>query len=294
MVVMKKETSRLSPLYMSPLYTTELYLLVQFLVDYPQASRIVCNPNLARKILTSRLLRASSARLFLILPESYMSVRVGVCLRTFTLACLVSFFGLSAQAQIANVTGSTITPTPGTGHDYIGMLNETVDPASGNLSLRFNIPVPRGRGLTIPFAFTYDSNGSFPQPKQGAPGVLEWSSSKGVFPGAWSNTLPQLSASLLQYAAPGNYPPVYCYASTGYMFTDPAGGKHALGLSAVLSYYNPNIPPGNPSCPSANNGNPWTNVHTAGDSFYRGDIAGVDGPGGYDNEVASTAGPGVG
>jgi len=37
-------------------------------------------------------------------------------------------------AQITNVTNQTSTPIPGAGHDYIHMLNETVNPANGSVS----------------------------------------------------------------------------------------------------------------------------------------------------------------
>jgi hypothetical protein len=65
----------------------------------------------------------------------------------------------SAPAQIANLGNNTSTPVPGVGHDYVEMLNETVNPANGAVSFRLNTPVARGRQLTLPFSFTYDSNG---------------------------------------------------------------------------------------------------------------------------------------
>lgn len=78
-----------------------------------------------------------------------------------TLACAaLSFLGIvSALAQINNVTNTTATPIPGAGHDYIRMLSETVNPANGSLSVRIDLPTPKGRGITIPFSVAYDSNG---------------------------------------------------------------------------------------------------------------------------------------
>ena len=61
--------------------------------------------------------------------------------------------------QITNVTNDTSTPIPGAGHDYFKLLNETVNPANGSLSLRIGVPMPPGRRLTVPFSFDYDSNG---------------------------------------------------------------------------------------------------------------------------------------
>jgi hypothetical protein len=43
--------------------------------------------------------------------------------------------GLPGRAQVQNVTDTTSTPVPGVGHDYLGMLNETVEPANGAVSL---------------------------------------------------------------------------------------------------------------------------------------------------------------
>jgi len=59
-----------------------------------------------------------------------------------------------------SVNNGTSTPIPGAGHNYIELLNETVDPANGSLSLNFGFDVPPGRGVTVPFAFTYHSNGA--------------------------------------------------------------------------------------------------------------------------------------
>src|SRR5438094_503524 len=75
---------------------------------------------------------------------------------------LVSLMLLScsvAYGQIANVTDDTSTPVPGVGHDYLHMLNDAVSPANGSLSLRIQVPTPKGRGITPPFSFSYDTNG---------------------------------------------------------------------------------------------------------------------------------------
>lgn len=65
----------------------------------------------------------------------------------------------ASEAQITNVTNDTATPVEGAGHNYIKLLSETVNPASGSLSLRIQLPVPRpaalpflSRSPTIPTA----------------------------------------------------------------------------------------------------------------------------------------------
>jgi hypothetical protein len=54
----------------------------------------------------------------------------------------------TVHAQAMNVTDVEATPIPGAGHDYIHMLDETVNPANGSLSIRIEVPVPKGRALT--------------------------------------------------------------------------------------------------------------------------------------------------
>src|SRR5215467_8827570 len=83
--------------------------------------------------------------------------------RTYVLAffSFVLTLLLSAQfasAQIPQTDGSNSGPIPGVGHDYLGGVNETVNPANGSVSLRFPVIMPHGRGITLPFAFAYDSS----------------------------------------------------------------------------------------------------------------------------------------
>src|SRR5438105_3177159 len=73
-----------------------------------------------------------------------------------TLPC----FATSAHAQITNVTNQTSTPIEGAGHDYIKMLNETVNPANGSVSVRTQVPTSPGRKITLPFSFSYNSSGA--------------------------------------------------------------------------------------------------------------------------------------
>ena len=83
-----------------------------------------------------------------------------------------------AAGQIQNVTDDTSTPIPGSGHDYIKMMSETVNPANGSVSIRIGVPVPPGRGLAIPFAFAYDSNGA--EHLVGSQRGTYWSSNQGA------------------------------------------------------------------------------------------------------------------
>jgi len=135
-----------------------------------------------------------------------------------------------SRGQIANVGDTTSTPVPGAGHNYIHMFSETVNPANGSVSLRAQVPVPRGRGLTVPFAFAYDSNGEdvlFSVTGQGY-----WrSNTTFLSQSGWSYSVPLLSANKIFLTEGNNQCPVI----TDYLFQGPSGDRHALNLASV--YY---------------------------------------------------------
>jgi RHS repeat-associated protein len=138
------------------------------------------------------------------------------------------------------------------------MLAETVDPANGTLSVRVAVPQPMARGFVLPFAFAYDSNSAALQPVPQNLGQVTWMFNKNVFaPGAWSNTLPQLSAAAISYADP-LHPGNTCHGTSGYVFQDPVGGRHGLNLSAIIDNS------GSPWCVDSG----WQAHTTAGDNYY--------------------------
>jgi YD repeat-containing protein len=152
--------------------------------------------------------------------------------------------GTLSHAQTVNLGDDVSRPVPGAGHDYIRMLNETVDPASGNLSLKIGLPVPKGRGLTVPLAITYNSGEVYRFSSQiagcGAMGVTGCSNPSALFriTNGWSDTFPYASMS---WANPGLYPYTDtngtqgsgCDTTFSYTFYDPFGGSHLLGLAAI-------------------------------------------------------------
>src|SRR5437879_628845 len=79
--------------------------------------------------------------------------------RSLVLTCVAFLLIPTAHAQITSVNDATAPPTPGVGHDYIKMFGETVNPANGSVSLRIGVPMPRGRGLDVPFSVSYSSGG---------------------------------------------------------------------------------------------------------------------------------------
>ncbi len=136
---------------------------------------------------------------------------------------------ITSFAQITNVTGDQSAPIPGAGHDYIHMMNETVNPANGSVSIRIGVPVPPSRGVTIPFAFEYDSTAALHWTPNG------WKDNVGnLAQGGWSYAVPRLLMQRVDQIIPqGQQPPIHCVYYTDYVFSDVEGGAHALSLSVA-------------------------------------------------------------
>jgi RHS repeat-associated protein len=182
-------------------------------------------------------------------------------LRNSARALLIMCFLLipaAVRAQITAIGDDTSVPIPGVGHDYIKMLDETVNPANGSVSLRIQVPMPKGRGITIPFGFDYDSNG-VDHLVGGGPGASSWKSNTSYLAqGGWSYGVPQLNSS--SYSVQGSSgPPANnswtCYYSVNFMLQDANGGRHpyAVGVASIVYENGYNV------C------NPDTNFHIGGD-----------------------------
>ncbi len=161
----------------------------------------------------------------------------------------------SLRAQVTNVDSTiniAVAPSPGSGHDYVKMLNETVNPANGSVSLRVEAPVPKQRGdVNFPYyIFGYDSGGvSLPQgsvvwSNSSASLTVSWKDSSillnnatltGLLPGAFvANTgIGQTltgSSSLFTVVNPSTGTTATCNYISPYMFTDPFGVRHSMNL----------------------------------------------------------------
>jgi RHS repeat-associated protein len=162
------------------------------------------------------------------------------------LASLLS--GGTSFAQTVNLGDDVSRPIPGSGHDYIHLLSETVSPSNGNVEIKIQFPTAPGRGISLPFGIMYDS-GEVHRFGSNYPGC-------GGFDGAcinaspgmdraqtgygWSDTLPYVSVSLQNVAVSGA--PYYgailwCPLSSSYNFYDAEGGSHMLGLAALGQGY---------------------------------------------------------
>src|SRR5262249_28576282 len=162
--------------------------------------------------------------------EDQMQIKVLRYLLRFLvpLGAVVLLTSISSLAQ-ANVIS---TPIPGVGHDYIHMLNETVNPATGAVSVRITVPVPPGRGLTLPFAFAYDSGSVHYMKSTGTPGYGGWFKRTGLMTiGGWSYTAPIFTDSeFTKVVGPQN---TVCTFFSSYVFQDPTGDNHSFGMAKV-------------------------------------------------------------
>jgi hypothetical protein len=150
--------------------------------------------------------------------------------RLLLLAVFILYSGLSGWSQITNVANDTSTPIPGAGHDYIKMLSETVNPSNGSVSIRVQAPTPSGRGISLPFAFAYDSNGAAHITTDDH-GTVEWAGNSAYLSqGGWSYSVPIVSTInvIVQLVPHG-----YCSYWKDYVFQDATGGRHSLGVAYV-------------------------------------------------------------
>ena len=113
----------------------------------------------------------------------------------------------------------------GAGHDYIKMLNETVNPATGSVSIRISVPTSPARGVTVPFSFGYVSNAALHFTPKG-----DWQDNTGFLSqGGMELLLPNLISSPNVVASQNGTS--LCYYFTDYMFTDLGGCSHGLYIS---------------------------------------------------------------
>lgn len=194
-----------------------------------------------------------------------------------TVFALLAALDASGQQQTQTPTNTTSPPISGAGHDYVKLLSETVSPANGSLSLRLGVPEPAGRGLSYPFAFSYDSNGVHVLGGVSGPGAA-WgpnaaSPAAPMWSGGWSYNVPY--ASYTELSLPSRNPAdpkTTCYFYTGYTVRDISSEIHPLGLVLQIS----NMP-----CKDTVN-----SVLTGGDDLFRGELSSS---GGLATDASGTA-----
>lgn len=158
--------------------------------------------------------------------------------RPYIVGCVVVLLAASASAQLISLDNTTAPPTPGVGHDYIKSFSETVNPANGSLSVRIDLPLPNGRNLRVPFAFTYNSSSVMRVGGLSNGGGTFYFDSAGPM-GGWANSIPTLTAvqGAKSFYNDTAWPPTtyMCTYITNYNFTDWSGSTHPLNLSIVQS-----------------------------------------------------------
>jgi RHS repeat-associated protein len=148
----------------------------------------------------------------------------------------VSLLAPACWAQLPQAGDTTSPPTLGAGHDYLGGISETVNPANGSVSIRLPLRIPSGRQLTIPLSTAYDSAGAFYYGQSQGNYSLHWATITNVpfSQGGWSYTFPLMTNSsatwVQQYPGGKNYT---CVETVNYVFQDPSGNRHNTGLAGL-------------------------------------------------------------
>ena len=178
---------------------------------------------------------------------SEITIRLKLCVSLFLAA---ASFAAAQSSLVPPGTAYSALPEPGSGHDYIQGLSETVDPSTGALTIQLTIPMPRGRGLTLPFSILYNSDamlvGGIPNgpimygdisasAEVGGGGGTEFNQ------GGWTYTLPeagytevsQVMQSSLLVNSLNPLGLVTCYYNVNWTFRDSTGATKGLGLYTV-------------------------------------------------------------
>lgn len=171
-------------------------------------------------------------------PKSALCVVMSSLLGIAIVSNLAEAQNIPGAPDFNSVSNQTEMPIPGAGHDYQSLLNETVNPSNGSVSFKISFPVPKSRGITLPYAWTYNSASVNPlnmvtgnQPtwdaywSQSGPTVDGWNTSSGI---------PWAGVSVWSYAPPNNGAQTFakCNVQSGMTFTGPDGVMHNLYISA--------------------------------------------------------------
>ncbi len=190
--------------------------------------------------------------------------------------CAATGFG-----QIIAPSDTIASPVPGVGHDYIKMLNETVNPENGAVNFNISIPTPPGRGLNFPFSLQYNSNQAFflTPSFQSYNYGLQWFDGIGEFDqGAWSYGVPILSRKPYVFNVtwsppPGASGPSECGVMDSYVFTAFDGSQYPLNLAHIYGNVNTgyNNTDGDYACAQV----PWQESDSDVGGKYSAVLAGV-------------------
>jgi RHS repeat-associated protein len=177
-----------------------------------------------------------------------LNVRIWVRLVVAAALPFCCVAGAQQQPAVGAVDGNLQPPMAG-GHDYVHLLAESVNPATGALSIRIQLPVPKGRGITPPAYWSYNSGelSSLIEPS----GQVEWATAadnpagKANGWGTPTSTPLYIGSSEWNFTSPeppqGQSQVQNCNFASGYSFTDLNGTSHVLGVGgqALSNSYPP-------------------------------------------------------
>ena|GEM_PF-3270939 len=206
---------------------------------------------------------------------------------------------LAALALSQNIPslGDVTTPPPKEpGHALITAPHETVNPANGQVSLRFAVSLPAGRQLDPHFSIVYDSAGA--HFLTSLAGTVRVSTQHALYQNnGWSYAVPLLTWDVLTQSPDDAST---CDISTDYVVQDANGDRKSFALS-ITGYAS--RPAYDDPCDSnyeqfgnANSGDGWTaSTPTKSDEYYRsGAGVSVTSPEGTVYGFNANAAPGYG
>lgn len=177
------------------------------------------------------------------------------CFRLFISAMVIGAFSFAGglHSQVPNPVTAAEAPVPGSGHSYIGVGSETVNPADGSLTFDLPLQTPAGRELSMKFGIRFNGSEQFYLTNQMSPGgqsylgwVPNWQNGQAPWQvGAWSYDLPIVTASTSVYwtaFSPNNgcpngqctYALNLCYGNSSYVFRGLGGTQFSLPIGTVF------------------------------------------------------------
>jgi YD repeat-containing protein len=185
------------------------------------------------------------------------------------------FLPINAYGQAPNInslSADTAIPQAGKGHEYIHMLAETVNPASGSVNFTIAFPTQKGRGISPQYKLLYNSSSAYHLTS--APfGALNFTPSPSIYGGGgWTDNTPVAKWTENFWQAPDSptFSPYFalfpgavgyyqgngvCSFASNFTFSDFQGATQNLNLGEItLDTTFPN--PINAPCPASGGGPP--------------------------------------
>lgn len=144
---------------------------------------------------------------------------------------VLAFLALASftHAQITELDDMTSAPIPGAGHDYINLLSESVNPANGTVNLSLKLPMPKGRGFSLPFSFEYNSGSVAHLTPAPGVGLMYWQDNiSEVARDGWAYVIPTAGSS--NWTVTQSDHTTRCTYVSNFMFEDLEGVQHQFGL----------------------------------------------------------------